>query len=92
MAKKATQAPIALTPEQIREFKLNRLNYYCKVREAWNNQRKKKDYSFDIIRYQDGEEIMMHKGTKIFPISENEAIKKRNEIIEYYLNKLTSQK
>lgn len=77
-----------LTPEQEREFQLNRLGYYCIVRSSWNNARKKNDFLFDIIKYDNDQEVMIQKGTKVFPLSEHEAIKRRNEVIEYYLKKL----
>jgi hypothetical protein len=73
---------------QLNEFELNRLGYYVKVREKFNVQRKKKDFSFEIIQYKDDKEVMVQKGAKVFPIGELEAIEKRNEIIEYYLKKV----
>ena len=73
---------------QLNEFELNRLGYYVKVREKFNVQRKKKDFSFEIIQYKDDKEVMVQKGAKVFPIGELEAIAKRNEIIEYYLKKV----
>jgi hypothetical protein len=73
---------------QLNEFELNHLGYYCKVREKFNVQRKKKDFSFDIIQYKDDNEVMVQKGAKVFPIGELEAIAKRDEIIDYYLKKL----
>ena len=73
---------------QVNEFELNRLGYYCSVKEKWNNQRKKKDFSFDIVQYKDDKEVMVQKGTKVFPIGEFEAMEKSDEIIEYYLKKL----
>jgi hypothetical protein len=73
---------------QLNEFELNHLGFYCKVREKFNVQRKKKDFSFDIIQYKDDKEVMVQKGAKVFPIGELEAIEKRNEIIEYYLKKV----
>jgi hypothetical protein len=51
-------------------------------------QRKKKDFSFDIVQYKDDKDVMVQKGTKVFPIGEFEAMAKRDEIIEYYLKKL----
>lgn len=77
-----------LTQEQSNEFELNRLGYYVKVREVWNNTRKKKDFLFDIIQYDNDQEVIIQKGTKVFSCGEIEAIKKRNEIIDYYLKKL----
>lgn len=77
-----------LTQEQINEFTLNRLGYYVKVREVWNNTRKKKDFKFDIIQYDNDQEVIIQKGTKVFSCGEAEAIKKRNEIISFYLNKI----
>jgi hypothetical protein len=73
---------------QLNEFELNKLGYYVKVREKFNVQRKKKDFSFDIVQYKDDKEVMVQKGTKVFPIGEFEAIAKRDEIIEYYLKKV----
>ncbi len=73
---------------QENEFLLNKIGFYCKVREKFNVQRKKKDFSFDIVQYKDDKEVMVQKGAKVFPIGELEAIAKRNEIIEYYLKKL----
>ena len=73
---------------QVNEFELNRLGYYCSVKEKWNNQRKKKDFSFDIVQYKDDKEVMVQKGAKVFPIGEFEAMAKRDEIIDYYLKKL----
>ncbi len=73
---------------QENEFLLNKIGFYCKVREKWNNQRKKKDFTFDIIQYYDNKEVMIQEGKKVFPIGELEAIAKRDEIIEYYLKKL----
>jgi hypothetical protein len=73
---------------QLNEFELNRLGYYCSVKEKWNNQRKKKDFTFDIVQYKDDKEVMVQKGAKVFPIGEFEAIAKRDEIIEYYLKKV----
>jgi len=77
-----------LTQEQSNEFILNRLGYYCKVRERWNNTRKKKDFMFDIVQYDNDQEVLIQQGKKIFPINEFEAIKERDKIIQYYLNKL----
>ncbi len=77
-----------LTQEQDNEFALNRLGYYVKVREVWNNTRKKKDFLFDIIQYDNDQEVIIQKGTKAFSCGEMEAIKKRNEIISFYLNKI----
>ena len=77
---------------QLNEFELNKLSYYCKVRERWNNQRKKKDFSFDIIKYIEQKEVIIQKGSKLFQIGEIEAIQKRNEIIEYYLKKAKNDK
>ncbi len=77
-----------LSQAQLNEFELNKLGFYVKVREKFNVQRKKKDFSFDIVQYKDDKEVMVQKGTKVFPIGELEAIGKRNEIIEYYLKKL----
>jgi hypothetical protein len=73
---------------QLNEFELNRLSYYVKVREKFNVQRKKKDFSFDIVQYKDDKEVMVQKGSKVFPIGELEAIAKRDEIIHYYLKKV----
>jgi hypothetical protein len=73
---------------QLNEFELNHLGYYCSVKERWNNQRKKKDFSFDIVQYKDDKEVMVQKGSKVFPIGELEAIAKRDEIIHYYLKKV----
>jgi hypothetical protein len=73
---------------QLNEFELNKLGYYVKVREKFNVQRKKKDFSFDIVQYKDDKEVMVQKGTKVFPIGELEAIAKRGQIIEYYLKKV----
>jgi hypothetical protein len=77
---------------QNNEFELNRIGYYCKVREKWNNQTKKKDFSFDIIKYIEQKEVIVQKGSKLFQIGELEAIQKRNEIIEYYLKKVKNEK
>jgi hypothetical protein len=76
------------TQAQLNEFELNRLGYYVKVREKFNVQRKKKDFSFDIVQYKDDKEVMVQKGSKVFPVGEFEAMAKRDEIIEYYLKKL----
>ncbi len=82
-----------LTPAQSNEFQLNHLGYYCKVNEewAWNNTLKKnarKGFKFDIIQYANDKEVMVQRGTRLFECGELEAIKRRNEEIEYYLNKL----
>jgi len=80
-----------LTQEQSNEFKLNSLGYYCKVRSVWNRARNKSDYSFDIIQYNNDQEVVIQKGTKVFPLPEHEAIKKRNEIINFYLKKIQNE-
>lgn len=81
-----------LTSEQIQEFELNRLGYYCKVRSVWDGNRKKNSFKFDIIQYENDKEVIIQKGTKVFSVGEIEAIKKRNAVIGYYLNKLENGK
>lgn len=82
-----------LAPAQSNEFQLNHLGYYCKVNEEWqwNNLLKRKvrkGFKFDIIQYENCKEVMVQRGTRLFECGELEAIKRRNEVIEYYLNKL----
>lgn len=77
-----------LTQEQEREFELNRLGYYCKVRTVWDGNRKKNSFKFDIIQYENDKEVIIQKGIKVFPLPEQEAIRKRNEIISFYLKKV----
>ena len=77
-----------LTQEQQNEFTLNRLGYYCKVRESWNRKRKWWDFRFDFVKYENDKEVIMTKGTMTFECGEKEAIKKRDMAIQYYLNKL----
>lgn len=77
-----------LTQEHINEFSLNSLGYYVKVREIWNNTRKKKDFKFDVISYENDKEIIIQQGKKVFSCNEIEAIKERDKIIEFYLNKV----
>ena len=77
-----------LTLAQSNEFTLNHLGYYCRVRSIWSRTRNKSDFSFDIIQYDNDKEVIIQKGTKVFPLSEHEAIKKRNEIISFYLKKV----
>ena len=72
-----------LTQEQQNEFTFNRLGYYCKTRERWNNTRKKKDFMFDIVKYENDQEVIIQQGKKTFPINELEAIKERDRIIQY---------
>jgi len=81
-----------LTQEQINEFSLNALGYYVKVREVWNNARKKKDFKFDVVMYECDEEKVIQAGKKVFQCGEIEAIKERNKIISYYLNKVKNEK
>ena len=83
----------SLTSAQIQEFNLNRLGYYCKVREDWqwnNDLRKKvrKGFLFDIIQYEDIKEVIIQKGTKLFSCGEKEAMVERDKEIESYLKKL----
>ena len=80
-----------LTPAQSNEFTLNHLGYYCKVRSIWNRARNKSDFSFDIVQYDNDKEVIIQKGTKVFPLGEHEAIKKRNEIINFYLKKIQNE-
>lgn len=77
-----------LTQEQENEFTLARLGYHVKVSEKWNNTRKKKDYMFSIIQYEDGKEKIIQEGKKLFSCGELEAIKERDKVISYYLNKI----
>ena len=77
-----------LTQAQENEFLLNRLGYYCRVRSIWNNTRKKNDFMFDIVRIENDIETMIQKGTKVFSVNETEGITQRDQIIEFYLNKL----
>lgn len=77
-----------LTIAQQNEFALNKLGYYCKVRTVWNGIRKKNDFKFDIIQYDDDQEVIIQKGQKLFSIGELEAINQRDKVIEYYLTKL----
>lgn len=81
-----------LTHAQENEFTLNRLGYYCKVRSVWNQAKKRNDFKFDIVQYENDKEVLIQQGKKVFPIGELEAIKERNKIIEYYLNKIKSEK
>jgi hypothetical protein len=81
-----------LTQAQESEFCLNRLGYYCKVRSVWNQSKKKNDFKFDIVQYENDKEVMIQAGKKIFSCGELEAIKERDKVIEYYLNKLKSEK
>jgi hypothetical protein len=77
-----------LTQEQENEFTLNRLGYYCKVRSVWSQTKKKNDFKFDIIKYENDKEVLIQAGRKLFSCGELEAIKQRDSIIEYYLNKI----
>jgi hypothetical protein len=77
-----------LNTEQVNEFTLNRLGYYCKVKTVWDSVRKKNSFKFDIIQYEDCQEVIIQKGTKAFPLTEHEAIRKRDEIISFYLKKV----
>ena len=79
---------VQLTKAQENEFLLNRLGYYVKVRDKWDNVRKKKSFLFDIVQYYDDKEVLIQAGKKVFAIGELEAIKQRDKIIEFYLNKL----
>lgn len=81
-----------LTQAQINEFELNRLGYYCKVRESWNRKRKWWDFRFDFVRYDNDIEEVITKGTLIYECGESEAIKKRDIAIEYYLKKVKDEK
>ena len=85
-----------LTQEQQNEFTLNRLGYYCKVKEkwTWNNSLRKNirdGFLFDIVQYYDNKEVMVQEGVKVFPIGELEAIIQRDKVISYYLNKIKSE-
>lgn len=82
-----------LTQAQLNEFELIRIGYYCKVREEWewNKELKKsirKGFKFDIVQYEDDQEVVIKKGTVLFNIGENEGVIKRNQIIESYLKNL----
>lgn len=77
-----------LTQEQINEFELNRLGYYCRVRESWNKKRRWWDFRFDFVRYENNQEVIVTKGMAIFEGGEKETIKRRNVAIDYYLKKL----
>lgn len=89
MSPKETQ----LTQSQSNEFEFARLGYFCKVKEkyTWNNTLKKNirdGFLFDILQYEDGKEKLIQAGKKLFSCNEIEAIKERNVVIEYYLNKV----
>jgi len=82
-----------LTKSQTNEFEFARLGYFCKVKEkyTWNSTLKKNirdGFLFDIVQYEDGKEKIIQAGKKVFSCSEIEAIKERNRVIEYYLNKV----
>lgn len=77
-----------LTQAQLNEFELIRLGYYCKVRSKWDQATKKNGWMFDIVKYENDQEVIIKKGTIVFNIGENEGIVKRNQIIESYLKNL----
>lgn len=77
-----------LTQEQINEFELARLGYHVRVDTVWNNARKKNDWKFSITKEEDGKEVVVQAGKKLFSCNEIEAIKERDKIITFYLNKL----
>jgi hypothetical protein len=77
-----------LTQEQSNEFEFARLGYYCRVDTVWNNTRKKNDWKFSITKEEDGKEVIIQAGKKLFQCNEIEAIKERDKIITFYLNKL----
>lgn len=81
-----------LTQAQINEFSLNVLGYYVKVRSIWNQAKKKNDYKFDVISYENDKEVIIQQGKKLFSCGEVEAISERNCVIEYYLNKVKNEK
>jgi hypothetical protein len=77
-----------LTQAQENEFTLNRLGYYCKVRSVWNQAKKKNDFKFDIVQYENNKEVLIQAGKKLFSCGEIEAIRERDKVISYYLNKI----
>jgi len=75
------------------EYESNRLGYYCKVKEkwTWSNTLKKNirdGFLFDIVQYEGEQEVIIQAGKKVFSCSETEAIKERDKVIEFYLNKV----
>lgn len=80
-----------LTQAQENEFNLNRLGYYCKVRSVWSQAKKKSDFKFDIVKYENDKEVMIQQGKKVFSCGELEAIKERDKVISYYLNKIKNE-
>lgn len=86
MANKNTLEP--LTQAQSNEFTLNRLGYYCRVRTVWNQSRKKSDFKFEIIRYNNDQEVSVYKDNLLHSCGEIEAMKERNKFIEGYLKKV----
>lgn len=90
MVKKKSDTEITIA--QVNEFELNKMGFYCKVRTSYNKSRGKNDFLFDIITYNNNEEVIVKKGSVHFPIGELEAIKERDKIIEFYLNKVKNEK
>jgi len=82
-----------LTQAQSNEFEFARLGYFCKVKEkhTWNNILKKSirdGFLFDIVQYEYGKEKLIQAGKKLFSCNEIEAIKERDKVIDFYLNKV----
>jgi len=82
---------VELTQAQSNEFNLARLGYYVKVRTLWNQAKKKNDFKFDIVQYEKDKEVLIQVGKKIFSCGEKEAIKERDKVVLFYLNKVKNE-